>query len=315
MWKKIKIGNLELQNNLLLAPMSGVNTYAFRKICKNYGCGLVSTEFYSANALARKPKLLNLIDIREDERPVSVQIFSGNTENIVKTVKLLQQKADIIDINLGCPAPKIMRQGAGAALLARLNKIKEILESASKASEKPITAKIRLGMTKNSIKVVEIAKIAEKYLDALTIHARTVSQGYSGKADWSWIAKVKQEVSIPIIANGDIVDGISAKKCIETTNCDGVMIGRAAIMSPAVFEDIITFFKTGKINQVTEQAKKQRIKKIFNQYLKYSKQPELNDLKIHAIWLIKGIRGAARIREKLSKAKTVEQIINVMNEF
>jgi len=241
----------KLKSKLILAPMHNTTNIAFRILCRKYGASLVSTELLSSNALAREDNLnLKLAITDKKEKPNVAQIFGQNTENIVKAAKTLERSFDVIDINFGCPSKKILSQGAGAALLKRKNKIKEIVEQVSKNIKKPVTVKIR------SNNAIEIAKICEKAgADAITVHARSVKQGYSGKADWSVIKAVKENVKIPVIGNGDVVDGKSAEKMLKETNCDYVMIGRAAIGNPFIFKQIKEYLKTGKEIKQTKEEK------------------------------------------------------------
>ena len=226
----------KLKSKLILAPMHNVTNIAFRIMCKKYGASLVCTELLSANAVAREDNLnLKLAITNKSENPVSAQLFGQNTENIVKAAKILEKQFDIIDINFGCPSKNILEQGAGAALLKRKNKIKEIVEETSKAIKKPLTVKIR------NEDAVEIAKICEKAgASAIIIHARTIKQGYSGKADWNIIRQIKENVKIPVIGNGDVIDGESAEQMLKQTSCDYIMIGRGAIGNPFIFKQIKT---------------------------------------------------------------------------
>jgi nifR3 family TIM-barrel protein len=231
----------ELKSKVLLAPMADITNLAFRIMCKDYGAGLVSTELLSANALAKKNKLvLKLAKTDKKERPVVAQLFSDNIDNFVKSAKILQKDFDIIDLNFGCPAKRITEQGSGSALLKDPKKIGEIVKAVCENVGVPVTVKIRIGTNKKRINAVEVAKICESNgASAVIIHGRTVDQGYSGKVDLEIIKKVKQAVKIPVIGNGNITDGASAKKMLEETGCDYVMIGRASIGNPFILRRLI----------------------------------------------------------------------------
>jgi len=300
----------KLKTKLILAPMHEVTNIAFRLLCKKYGASLTSTELLSANALAREDNLnLKLAITNNLEKPITSQIFGQNTENLVKAAKILERQFDIIDINFGCPSKKILNQGAGAALLKRKNKIKEIIEQVSKNIKKPLTVKIR------SNNAVEIAKICEKAgASAIIIHARTVSQGYSGKADWNVIKVVKENVKIPVIGNGDVVDGKSAKKMLDETNCDYIMIGRAAIGNPFIFKQINEYLENGKL---IFQTKKEKIKDYFY-YIELAKKYNIfsvSDAKIKAMDFTKGIKGSRELRGKLNLVKSWEEIEKLIKKY
>ncbi len=299
----------QLKGKLVLAPMHSVTNIAFRLMCKKYGASLVSTELLSANALARKNKVtLELAKTSREEKPSVAQIFSNNTENLLKSAKLLEDDFDVIDINFGCPSDKIMKQGSGGYLLRRKNKIAEIVKKVSEAIEKPLSVKIRSGVDKDSINAVEVAKICEECgASAIIIHARTVKQGYSGKADWSIIKKIKENVNIPVIGNGDVIDGESCKRMFDETSCDYVMIGRAAIGNPFIFKEVNEYLNTGK---AIKQTKEEKIKDFF-EYIELAKKHDIfsiKDAKLKAFEFTRGLAGSARLREKLHRLKTWEEI-------
>lgn len=299
----------KLKNKLILAPMHNITNIAFRLMCKKYGACLTSTELLSANAIERKNKaVLNLAISNKKERPVVAQIFSNNTENMIKAAKILEKKGfNIIDINFGCPSKKIIQQGSGSYLLKRKNKIAEIVREVSNSINIPLTVKIRSGF-KNKINAVEVAKICEENkASAITIHARTVEQGYSGKADWNIIKEVKKAVKIPVIGNGDVIDGESAKEMLEQTNCDYIMIGRASIGNPFIFKQINSYLETGKNIQQTKQEK---IKDYF-EYIELTRKFNIfsiKDAKLKAQEFTKGLPGSSKLRKKLNKIKTWEEI-------
>ena len=306
----------KLSGKIILAPMHDITNIAFRLMCKKYGAALVSTELLSANAIARENNaVMNLAQTCKEERPIACQIFSNNTENMIKSAKILEKKFDIIDINFGCPSDKILKQGSGGALLKRKNKIGEIVRQISDSIKIPLSVKIRSGFDERSINAVEIAKICEENgANVITIHGRTVKQGYSGKADWNIIKKIKESVKIPVIGNGDIVDGKSAKKMFEETNCDYVMIGRGAIGNPFIFKEINEYLKTGKI---IKQTKEEKIKDYF-EYIKLAQDFNIfsvKDAKLRAQEFTKGLVGSSKLRQRLNRIKTWEEIEKSMQEL
>ncbi|VVB78720.1 tRNA-dihydrouridine synthase B [uncultured archaeon] len=299
----------KLSGKLILAPMHEVTNIAFRIMCKKYGASLVSTELLSANALSREAtSSLKLALTDKEEKPVVVQLFSQNTDSIVKAAKLLERKFDIIDFNFGCPSKKIMSQGSGGALLKRKNKIGEIVRELTSSVDIPVTVKIRLGVDKKNINVIEVAKICEENgASAIIVHARTVDQGYSGKADWSQIKKVKENVKIPVIGNGDVFSAKDAEKMLGETGCDYIMIGRGSIGNPFIFKQIGEYLKTGK---VIEQTKEEKINDYF-QYIELTKRFDIfsiKDAKLKAQEFTKGIPGCSKLRQELNKVKTWEEI-------
>lgn len=296
----IKIGNVTIKGKYVLAPIADVTDVAYRVLCKKYGASLVFSEMVSVNALIRNNKAtLNLIRTADEERPVAIQLFGSKLEYFSNAVKMLN--SDIIDLNLGCPATNILKQGAGGALLIRPGKIKEIIETMVNNTDKPVTVKMRSGMKK--VNAIEIAKIAEEAgASAITLHPRTIVQGYSGKADWSLIKKVKETVSIPVIGNGDVVDRASAEKMFKETNCDLIMIGRAAISDPSIFSMMD--------KNVKKPDYEEKIKMLFD-YYELAKKYEIYNFetfKRRAMDFTKGYPDSARIRFKMAKLRSIEQI-------
>ncbi len=310
-----KILNLKNKSDTILAPMAGVTDVAFRLLCKKYGANLTVTEMISANALVRgNQATIKMIDVVADEKPRMIQLFGQNVKNLVKAAQYCEDKCEILDLNFGCPASKIIRQGAGSALLERPNKLKEIVESVVKAVKIPVTCKIRLGITKRKINAVKIAQLCESAgAQMVAIHARTQKQGYQGHADWSWIKKVKKNVSIPVAGNGDVRTVKDYIKMKQETGCDYVMIGRGSMGNPLLFQQIQEYNATGTYQKRT---KEQQVKDFF-EYLKLAQKYDinLNHIKLHAQHFTKGIPGSSKLRAELSKIKNVKEVQETMELF
>ena len=297
--------------------MAGINDRAFRQLCKEQGAGLIFSEMISSPALCRNNKATwGLIDLDEDERPYAIQLFGQKTEWIAKAMLLVEEKysPDIIDFNLGCPAAKIICQGSGAALLLRTNRIQEILSECTKKLNTPLTVKIRSGPEKNKINAVEVAKICEQAgVCAITVHPRTTTQGYSGKSDWKIIKEVKEAVKIPVIGNGDINTPEDAKKMIEETGCDYVMIGRAAMKNPYIFKQMNDYFSKGKYDEATEDTKKNILKRYMELADQY--KVKFSSIKIHVQQFTIGIKGGAKLRHQLTLTKSIDELKIILNSY
>lgn len=315
--KKIKIGNIEVENNAFLAPMAGVTDIPFRKICRKFGPGLTYTEMASTKAMEfGSDKTEKIIQIMSDERPSIVQIFGSDKDTIRKTIEKLNQQEDIdiIDINMGCPAPKLVKNGDGAGLLLDLKKVEEIIKEATSVSRKPITVKTRKGFNDDIITAVEVAKICEKYgVAMITIHGRTREQYYSGVADLDIIKKVKESVKIPVIGNGDITDVESAKKMFEYTGCDGIMIARGAQGNPWIFKSILD----GKDYVPSYEERLQ----IILEHIKYELENEENKknavfkMRKHIAWYLKSLPNSTYVKDKINREEDIEKVIQLLKEY
>lgn len=319
---KWKIGNVEIENRLVLAPMAGISNTSYRKIVKEMGVGLIYAEMVSSNALNfGNDKTFNLLKMSEEERPIVQQIFGSDIDSFVSAAKIIEEKMhpDIIDINMGCPVPKVaLRAQAGSALLKNPTKIGEIVKNVVAAVSVPVTVKIRSGWDQEHINAVEVAKICEENgASAIAIHARTRSEGYSGNANWSIIKKVKESVSIPVIGNGDVTTPELAKKMLDETGCDAVMIGRAAIGNPWIFKGCLEYIENNNI--ISKPSNLDKISMLEKHYnlIKEDKNSHvaLLEIRTHALAYLKGIPENKKYKELLCKTKTEEEFFAILNEY
>lgn len=320
MWR---IGNIEIKNRVVLAPMAGISNPAYLKIAEEMGCGWAITELISAEAIVRNnQKTFDMLNgIEKLTMPISIQLFGANKESLAKAAKIITNKYPnvLIDINMGCPVPKVaMHAHAGSGLLKEPDKVYEIVNSVVKAVSVPVTVKIRSGWDSHSINALEIAKICEKAgAKAITIHARTRAQGYSGKADWNIIKEVKQNVNIPVIGNGDVKTPLDAKKMLDITGCDAIMIGRAALGNPFIIKNTIHYLKTGEL--LKKPATKEKINMI-KKHLDYLVQikPEktaLLEMRTNACYYLKGISNTSSIKKELFQTKTKKEFLKIIEKI
>lgn len=316
-----KIGNVKISNQVVLAPMAGICNSAYRQICKDMGCGLIYAEMVSDKAITySNQKTIDMLYMTEKERPISQQIFGSDKESFVEAAKFIEKemKPDIIDINMGCPVPKVaVRAQAGSALLKDLDKIFDIVSSVVSAVNVPVTVKIRSGWDSNHINAVEVAKVIEKAgASAICVHPRTRSQGYSGKADWNIIKEVKENVSIPVIGNGDIKSPEDAKRMLEETKCDAVMIGRGVLGNPWLIKNIVNYLDGKDVIDVSIVDRIDMCLKHLK-LLDSLKNEKLACLEIrnHISWYFKGIKGANELKNKVYQTTNIHDIILLLNEF
>ncbi len=316
--KKLKIGNVELKNNLILAPMAGVTNQPFRMICKEFGPGMVCTEMASSRAIFHDDKKTNrLLTTEGEKRPISMQIFGSDEETMAYAANYVSQMADIVDINMGCPAPKVVKNGDGSKLLLDLEQAEKIMKAVIQNSKVPVTLKYRKGWDKDNLVAVEIAKIAEKVgIAAITIHGRTRSEFYAGKADLEIIKQVKQAVSIPVIGNGDVIDEESAFRMFEETGVDGIMIGRGSFGNPWIFKKISYFLETGKkMPEISLEERLQIMKQHIDLAVKEKGEIAVKELRKHIAWYTKNLKNSSEFRNSMNQLETEAELINKIEEY
>lgn len=309
----LKIGNVLLENNLILAPMAGVTDLPFRLLCKEQGAGLICTEMVSAKAIYFKNKNTeSLMEIDERERPVSLQLFGSEPDLMAEIARQIEPRNfDILDINMGCPVPKVVNNGEGSALMKNPKLVHEIVSKVSKAIQKPVTVKIRKGFTEDSVNAVEIAKILEDAgAAAVAVHGRTREQYYSGQADWEIIRKVKEAVSIPVIGNGDVDSPQKAEALVKETGCDGIMIGRAVQGNPWLFPRILHYQQTGELlpGPGMEEIKEMILRHAKMQLEYKGNYTGMREMRKHVAWYTTGMPHSASVRRMVNEVESYEQL-------
>lgn len=309
----MKIGNIEIKTPIFLAPMSGYTNQPFRRLCKQFGAGVVYTEFTNAIGIIREnDKTLRTLFFTEEERPIGIQIFGNDADNLARSALYIQENfsPDFIDINFGCPSPKVTKKGGGSAILKDVNKVRKIIEKVVHVVDLPVTVKMRSGWDHDSIIYRDVAMAVEfAGVRAVTLHPRTTKQMFKGKANWDHIAEIKEQLSIPVIGNGDIHCADDIHKMFEQTGCDGVMIGRAAIRKPWIFSEYLA--SLGKMEW--KLSTREEIFAIIQQHIEYAKE-HLGDrvggraLRPHIIHYLKGFPGASDFRRKISKLQNASEI-------
>ena len=315
---KLQIGDVILKNNVILAPMAGVTDLPFRLLCKEQGAGLLCMEMVSAKAIYYNNKNTEtLMQIEPEERPVSLQLFGSDPVIMSEMAKRIEDRPfDILDINMGCPVPKVVNNGEGSALMKNPGLVRKIVTSVSKAIKKPLTVKIRKGFDENNINAVEIAKIIEDSgAAAVAVHGRTRQQYYSGKADWDIIRQVKEAVSIPVIGNGDVDSPQKAKQLLEETGCDGIMVGRATEGNPWIFREISHYLDTGELlpHPALEEVKEMILRHARLQLEYKGEYTGMREMRKHVAWYTAGFPHSARLRGAVNEIESMEQLIVLLD--
>lgn len=318
--KHLKIGNVELENRYILGPMAGVTDLPFRLLCKEQGAGLLCMEMVSAKAIYYNNRNTeSLLEIHPDETPVSLQLFGSDPKIMSEMAKRIEERPfAILDVNMGCPVPKVVRNGEGSALMKEPKLVYEIVSALVKAIHKPVTVKIRKGFDDDHVNAVEIAKIIEEAgAAAVAVHGRTREQYYSGKADWDIIRQVKEAVSIPVIGNGDVTSPQKADELVRQTGCDGIMIARGAEGNPWIFSEMIHWEETGELPPRPDKDEiREMMLKHARLQLKYKGEfCGIREMRKHVAWYTKGLKGAARLREKVNAVESLEELENLLTSL
>lgn len=315
----MKIGNVQLENPYILAPMAGVTDLPFRLLCKEQGAGLLCMEMISAKALQYKNKNTKaLLSIHPQEYPVSLQLFGSDPKIISEMAKEIEELPfQILDINMGCPVPKVVKNGEGSALMKDPKLIYEIVSQTVRAIQKPVTVKIRKGFDDDHVNAVEVAKVIEEAgASAVAVHGRTREQYYSGKADWEIIRRVKEAVSIPVIGNGDVTSGERALAMREQTGCDGVMIGRGAQGNPWIFHELVEYDRTGVL---PPRPSKEVIKATMLRHARLQIEFKgdylgIREMRKHVAWYTKGMKGSAKLRDEINQVESYQELEKLLDE-
>lgn len=317
---KLDIGGVCLDNNLILAPMAGVTDLSYRRLCKEQGCGLVVTEMVSAKAVLYKNRnTQELLRIRDEERPAAVQLFGSDPEVMGEIAAVVSEgNCDLLDVNMGCPVPKIVNNGEGSALMREPKRVEAILTAMVKKSKKPVTVKIRKGFSDALVNAVEIARIAEGCgVAAVAVHGRTREQFYSGKADWEIIRQVKEAVKIPVLGNGDVTGPREAKALLEMTGCDGVMVGRGAKGNPWIFSRIVHYLETGELLPGPTISEIRKMILRHGRMLAEDKgeYTAMREMRKHMAWYTSGLPHSAALRNEINLVETLEEMVGLLNRY